>query len=157
MSEEIELTELRRDARSSIECRLASCRLPSFPQENCLVVSFDGVIEDSNSHESGYGYMHAMIGAGFAACNPAALILDLSGLRYESGDCMISILDQRLVTKVIVGDLNSTGLTSLIESVLFLNPREELFQRLEDALLACDTAYRDFLKDGRKRIIAADF
>ena len=101
--------------------------------------------------------MHSMIGDGFAACNPATLILDLKGLEYESGDQMIKMVDQRIITKVVVSEINRTGLTSLIRDTLFLNPVTELFDSVCDALLACDSAYDDFLRGGRKKIMAADF
>lgn len=101
--------------------------------------------------------MHAMIGEGYTACRPATLILDLRELEYETGENMCKILDQKIITKVIVSDLNRQGLTRLVGSVLFLDPKAELFESLADALLACDSAYRQFLIDGRKKIIAADF
>jgi hypothetical protein len=157
MSEEINLSQLKEDKRASIQSRLASCRLPSFPAEICLVASFDGVIENSSSHESGYPYMHAMIGDGFAACNPATLIVDLRGLKYESGDEMCRIFDQKVVTKMVVSDANREGLTRMIAGTFFLEPSTELFDSVENALKACDSAYRKFLSDGRKKIIAADF
>lgn len=157
MSEEIELTTLRLDTQASIECRLACCPLPSYSVETCLVVSFVGTIDDTSSYTGGYSYMHAMIGAGFAACNPATLILDLRELEYESGDSMNRVLDQRIIAKVVVSDLNRNGLTQLVRSVLFLDPQTVLFESVQDAVLACDSAYRDFLRDGRKKIIATDF
>lgn len=157
MSEEVELSTLRVDVRSSIESCLASCRLPSFPDETCLVVSFKGRIEDSKPYESGYSYMHSMIGAGFAECNPATLILDIRELYYESGDQMCRILDQRIITKAIVSDLNSKAMSKLVSGTLFLDPSAELFESLPNALRACDSAYREFLRAGRKKIIAADF
>ena len=157
MSEEIELTEFRTDTQASIECRLACCPLPSLPTETCLIAAFDGTIDDTIIYSGGYSYMHAMIGAGFAACNPATLILDLRGLEYESGDSMTRILDQKVIAKVVVSERNRNGLTQLVGSVLFLNPETELFESLKDALTACDSAYRQFLRDGRKKIIAADF
>jgi len=157
MKEETPLTAIKEDAKASIRSRLASCKLPSYPAENCLVAAFDGVIEDSGSHESGYGYMHAMIGDGFAACTPATLILDLRGLKYDFGDQMLRIFDQRIITKVIVSDLNRNGLSTLISGTLFLDPNAELFDSLENALNACDSAYAQLVRDGRKKIMAADF
>ena len=157
MPEEPLLTLIRVDKKSSIECRLACCHLPSFAKETCLVVSFTGTIDNTNPYAGGYSYMHAMIGAGFTACNPATLILDLRGLEYDADEYMSKILDQRIVTKVVVSDQNRQSLTRLISSVLFLSPSAELFESPAEALIACDSAYREFLKDGRKRIIAADF
>lgn len=157
MPEEIALTPIKNDTQQSIECRLASCPLPSFPKETCLVAEFKGTIDNTSGHKGSYSYMHAMIGAGFAACNPATLLLDLRGLNYDSGDDMCRILDQRLIAKVIISNLNRTGLTNLVGSKLFLTPKNELFESLEDALHACDEAYRQFLSDGRKKTIAADF
>ncbi len=157
MSEEIELRHLFSDTKPSIECSAGCCPLPSLAAETCLVIALSGVIHDTDSYSGGYSYMHAMIGAGYTACNPATLILDLSGLEYESGDSMCKVLDQRMITKVIVSDLNRKGLTNLINTLLFLDPRAELFESLPEALDACDSAYRQYLRDGRKRIIAADF
>lgn len=157
MPEEIQLSSIRNETRDSIECRLASCRLPSFPTESCLVAGFGGTINGTGAHESKYSFIHEMIGTGFAACNPATLILDFRNLKYDSGDYMCRVLDQRLIAKVIVSDLNRTGLSNLVGSKLFLDPKKELFESLEDALEACDSAYRQFLRDGRKKTIAADF
>lgn len=157
MPDEIALTPIKHDTRKSIACRLFSCPLPSFPSESCLVAEFHGTIDHTSGHEGGYGYMHSMIGTGFAACKPAAMLLDFRGLKYESGDDMCRILDQRLIAKVIASDLNRNGLTSLITSKLFLDPSREIFESLECALHACDEAYREFLRDGRKKTIAADF
>lgn len=154
---EIEFNLIRLDAKESIECRLAYCALPSFAAENCLVASFKGTIDDANPYEGGYSYMHAMIGEGFAACNPATLLLDLSELEYESGDSMLRILDQRIIAKVIVSDLNRNTLTNLVSNVLFLDPKDKLFESLPDALMACDSAYRTFLSAGLKKTMAADF
>jgi len=157
MPDEIALTPIKHDTRKSIACRLFSCPLPSFSSESCLVAEFHGTIDNTSGHEGGYGYMHSMIGTGFAACNPATLLLDLRGLKYESGDEMCRILDQRLITKVVVSSLNRDSLTTIISSKLFLDPGRELFESLEGALHACDEAYRKFLRDGRKKTIAADF
>lgn len=157
MTKEIELTPIRNETRDSMQCRLTSCRLPSFPTETCLVAEFGGTIDSTGAHESRYNFIHEMIGAGFAACNPATLILDFRNLKYDSGDYMCRVLDQRLIAKVIVSDHNRTGLTNLVRSKLFLDPNKELFESLEDALDACDSAYRQFLRDGRKKTIAADF
>lgn len=157
MPEEIALTTIKHDTKESIACRLGYCPLPSFPQETCLVAEFTGTIDNTTGHEGGYSYMHAMIGTGFAACNPATLLLDLRGLKYDSGDDMCRILDQRLIAKVVISDLNRTGLTNLVSSKLFLDAKKELFESLEGALHACDEAYRKFLRDGRKKIMAADF
>lgn len=153
----IQITQLQADSRPAISCRLAHCPLPSFPQESCLIASFSGIIADSDTHEDGYPYMHAMIGSGFAACNPATLILDLRELPYESGDRMSKIIDQRLITKVIVSEVNRDALTRLIASVHFLDPKAELFESLPEALEACDSAYRRFLSAGLKKTMASDF
>lgn len=157
MKQEIQFTPIKADAKQTIQCRLTSCKLPSFAGENCLVAAFSGVIDDVGSHETGYGYMHAMIGDGFAACNPATLILDLRDLRYSSGEQMSRIVDQRIITKVVASNLNRAGLERLYSAVLFLAPESEMFDSVENALNACDTSYRQFLRDGRKKIIAADF
>lgn len=101
--------------------------------------------------------MHAMIGNGFTACEPATLILDLTGLAYDSDDRMCKIIDQKIVTKMIVSDLSRRGLTNLISGVLFLDPHLELFDSLPEALKACDSAYHEYLRAGRKRTIADDF
>jgi hypothetical protein len=152
-----QLTIILFDTKPSIECRLASCRLQSFSEETCLVASFKGTIENSHDYQGGYSYMHAMIGSGFAACNPATLILDFRELEYESGDQMSKILDQRLITKVIISDLNREALTRLIANVHFLDPKAELFDSLSDALNACDSAYGRFLRAGLKKTMASDF
>ncbi len=157
MSKDLQLSLIRADRKPTIESRVESCPLPSLTSESCLIVSFKGTVDDTIPHAGGYSYMHEMIGVGFAACNPATLILDLRGLEYESGDSMLRILDQRIIAKVIISERNRKGLNNLISNVLFLDPATELFESLDDALLACDLAYRQFLKDGRKRIIAADF
>lgn len=101
--------------------------------------------------------MHAIIGDGFAACNPVTLLLDLRQLKYESGNGMLGILDQRLITKVVASDLNRGGLNFLVSSVLFLPTQSILFDTIFDALIACDSAYDDLLRGGRKKIMAADF
>ncbi len=101
--------------------------------------------------------MHAMIGNGFAACNPATLILDFAELKYDSGDRMCKMIDQKIVTKVIVSDLNRKGLTNLISAILFLSSKSELFNSLHEAITACDTAYDEYLRAGRKQTIADDF
>lgn len=157
MLEEITLSPITQDSSGSLRCTLAYCKLPSFPADNCLVVSFAGTIDETSSYEGGYPYMHARIGNGFAACNPATLILDFAELRYDSGDRMCKMIDQKIVTKVIVSDLNRNGLTNLVSAVLFLNPQNELFNSLPDAITACDTAYDEYLRAGRKRTIANDF
>lgn len=154
---QIQLTTILFDTKPSIECSLASCSLPSFAKEACLIASFKGTIDNSTSYQGGYSYMHAMIGSGFAACNPATLILDFQELEYESGDQMSKILDQRLITKVIISDLNRNALTKLIANVHFLDPNAELFESLVEALSACDSAYRRFLSAGLKKTMASDF
>lgn len=150
-------TLIKQDAKASIRCRLLSCTLPSFKNEFCLIAEFSGEIEEGTTFDTGYRYIHAMIGDGFAACNPATLLLDLSGLVYESGDAMCKVLDQRIITKTVVSDLNRQGLTRLISSTLFLDPCAELFDTAGDALHACDQAYQHFLRDGRKKMMASDF
>lgn len=172
MQDDIKLTFIKTDAKELIQCRLESCRLPSFPTETCLIASFGGSVEEtvskseklqsagsnkSNLPIGGYGYMHAMIGDGFAACNPATLILDLHDLKYESGEQMNRIIDQRIITKVVASELNRNGLARIYSSILFLSPEAEMFRSVESALNACDSSYRQFLRDGRKKIIAADF
>lgn len=157
MPEEIKLAPIEQTASSSLECKLASCKLPSFPIDNCLVVSFAGRINSATAYEGGYGFMHAMIGNGFTACNPATLILDFRDLRYNSDDRMCKLIDQKIVTKVIVSELNRKAFTDLISGILFLSPEKELFNTLPEALKACDTAYDEYLRAGRKRIIADDF
>lgn len=101
--------------------------------------------------------MHAMIGNGFTACDPAVLVLDLRDLNYVSDDRMCKLIDQKIVTKVIISELNRKALTDLISGILFLSPEKELFNTLPEALKACDTAYDEYLRAGRKRIIADDF
>ncbi len=157
MAEEIELRPISSDNKPSITTRLACCMLPSMPAETCLVVSFSGVIDNSDPYSGGYSYIHSMIGTGYTACNPATLILDLRGLAYTSGEPMCKVIDQRIITKVVVSELNRQGLTNLLNTLLFLDPRSELFESLPEALDACDRGYRQFLRDGRKRTIAADF
>jgi hypothetical protein len=157
MSKDAKLSFIREDRKPTIESRVEFCLLPSLTSESCLIVSFKGTIDDTIPHAGGYSYMHEMIGVGFAACNPATLILDLRGLEYVSGDSMLRVLDQRIIAKVVVSECNRKGLTNLISNILFLDPNAELFESLDDALAACDSAYLQFLKAGRKRIIAADF
>jgi hypothetical protein len=157
MEEKIQSSQIKENRQASIQSRLYSFKLPSFADENCLVVAFAGRIVETGSPDSGYAYMHAMIGDGFAASNPASLILDLRKLDYSGGDEMIRIVDQRIVTKVVASPVSFNGLKEIYTSVLFLNPASEIFETVGDALIACDAAYREFLRAGRKRIIAADF
>lgn len=120
-------------------------------------MSFSGAVDNASSFDGGYPFMHAMIGNGFTACNPAALILDLAELKYEPDDRMCKLIDQKIVTKILVSDQNRQALTSLVSGILFLNPQAELFSSLPEALSACDTAYDEYLRAGRKQIIADDF
>lgn len=157
MPDELHFSPIKENVQESIQCRLLFCKLPSFPSENCLIATFCGTIVETDSHNSGYKFMHAMIGDGFAASNPATLLLDLRNLKYVSGDGMSRIVDQRIITKVVASPISFDGLNNLYRSALFLDPSDEMFESVEEALKACDAAYREFLRDGRKKIIAADF
>ncbi len=157
MPEDFELTPLQLDRNSLLKCALSSCALPSFPREKCLLVSFSGTIDKTSHYAGGYPYMHAMIGNGFAACDPAALILDLAELEYESDERMCKLIDQKIVTKLIISDRNRKGITDLVKGILFLDPQRELFETLAEAISACDSTYGEYLRAGRKRIIANDF
>ncbi len=157
MPDELHFSLIKENIQELIQCRLLFCKLPSFPSENCLIATFSGTVVETESHNSGYKFMHAMIGDGFAASNPVTLLLDLRDLKYVSGDQMSRIVDQRILTKVVASPLCFDGLNTLYRSVLFLKPSDEIFESVEDALNACDTAYRQFLRDGRKKTIAADF
>lgn len=157
MPDELHFSLIKENIQESIQCRLLFCKLPSFPSENCLIATFSGTVVETDSHNSGYKFMHAMIGDGFAASNPATLLLDLRDLEYVSGNQMSRIVDQRIITKVVSSQICFEGLNNLYRSALFLNPSDEIFESVEEALNACDSAYRQFLRDGRKKTIAADF
>lgn len=157
MNHEIQPAPIRDDSKGSMSGCAASYPLASFPSETCLVVSFTGTISNTSGNEDNYRFMHEMIGSGFAACNPATMILDFRGLKYDSDEYMCRILDQRLIVKVVVSDLNRDELANLVANKLFLDPKKELFESIAVALDACDDAYRRFLSDGRKKTIAADF
>lgn len=157
MQEESHLQLIKKTSGKSLRCILSRARLASFESDVCLVVSISGELQENSEQGDGYEFIHQMIGDGFAACNPATLILDLSELKYSSSDRMLRLLDQRITTKTVASDLNRQQLSNLISGTLFLDPKAELFDSIAHALTACDAAYIEFIRAGRKKIIANDF
>jgi hypothetical protein len=120
------------------------CDLPSDPYLKALVIGFDGEAGNSREHFGSFAAMRAMIAAGVAAWEPAAVVLDLQRLTYEWGDNMAWVLTAAypLPTAVAVSDRSRDGLTSLVRKEMFDNPGKWLFESVKQAIEAVDHAVR---------------
>jgi hypothetical protein len=129
---------------SAARVSFGSCSIPSTPQDEVLVVAFEGEAGNTHEHSGTFSFMRAMMEAGVAAWQPDAVILDLRGLIYAWGDNMVEVLaiDSSLPVAVVVSDLNREALTSLVAEEMFAQPREWLFESLDEAVTAVE---RDLL------------
>lgn len=120
----------------------ASCPLPSLPDDEVLIVGFEGEAGNSHEHCGTFTFMRAMITAGVVAWDPTAVVLDLRRLAYEWGDDMLRVLDVEgdAPVAVVVSDLNREGLTSLVEEEIPGRPEDWLFESIEEAVAAVDRA-----------------
>jgi hypothetical protein len=132
---------------STVQHAFTVRRLPSEPEQEALVIRFDGEAGNSREHFGAFALMRAVIAAGVAAWKPASLVLDLRRLTYEWGDNMAEVLGcaQPLPTAVAVSDLNRDGLASLVEQEMFGEPKRWLFESVEAAIGAVDRAVQERL------------
>lgn len=139
------ITEVRLDDLSKVCCRYFTAEMPELKHRLTLIIEFSGECGYGSGNNGDVDDMQGMIAAGFKAWNPSCLILDLRNLKYQWGDMMIEIFapphDLTSMTQEKVGyplaavasDLNRYGLTSLIMEEMQGNPKDILFETLDDA------------------------
>jgi hypothetical protein len=142
---ETKLTPRKFKDVSSIEYSLFTCPLITWPDKNVLVAEFRGECRDNGDAD----FMTGIIKAANEVWFVSALILDWRKLKYEWGNEIaqpmgalgIHRVNNKNIsapTAIIVSDLNSSGLTSLVNQEMDGKPEELLFNSLEEALAAVD-------------------
>ena len=139
----------------SIEHKYFKMPVPSASYANILVVQFSGQSGFGCNNNSDATYMAAMIRAGIVVVKPIAVLLDLRDLTYEWGDMMAEpfcaghnhYVRGDLLLVAVVSDLNRKGLTSLLTDEMATDPKNVLFESLEDAVDFIDTDISNTLED----------
>jgi hypothetical protein len=141
-----------------LDCGYACGELPSGAHLKVLAVRLAGAADRSSNPI--FELASAVIMAGLEAWRPWALILDLRGLEYSWGDQMENVLQtaerwyeplqptlaafggestpREFPVAVVVSDLNRDGFESLVREQMGREPRDLLFETLEDAIAALD-------------------
>lgn len=106
-----------------------------------LIISFEGIAQNSHEHCGTFKFMEAKILQGISAWQPLGVILDFTKLAYSWGDNMNEVLGatgayyrMEYPYKVVISDLNKEGLKSFIECEWDEDPKKILVESIENAL-----------------------
>jgi len=153
----MDLIKLDLNDLSSVKCEFYKTDMPFNQRSEVLVVKFIGECGFGSQSNDDAVYMSAMIAAGFMAWHPFGLILDLSELKYEWGDMMDRVIsppyhligsceDDIYPFALIISDINRKGLTSLIKEEMMEEPKDFLFETLDEALIRVDEMAKEYYK-----------
>lgn len=155
----MKITPCKLEDWSKATYRFALVDLPFRAYAKALIISFTG---DANSTREAVGtcrFMDAIIAAGTAAWQPDGLVLDLREIKYRWGDDLgQTIGDAGLIhggrylpSVIVTSDLNREGLTSLFTGELRSDPKEHLFDTLEEAVAHLDKIVSEKAKADNER------